>query len=251
MDDFDESYNQAKTYDRMIPWEQRLAREIPFIVSQFQGRTVLDVACSTGRHSFALENHGFKCYGVDVSAGMIAVAKEQASELGSNCQLLLGDAASESLPDLLKENAFPPSYENALLMGNAIANFASRAKCEQLLKNIHNLLVENGIFVTQTINRPETPHYIALRKTNDVIVQRIMVPVIGQEHNIELNVNFINISSVEYERQSVSPLYLFTYEELADLFTKVGFQIMASHGGFNGEEASKAGGETVVWVLKK
>jgi len=43
----------ALVYDDAINWEARLAREMPFLlaaVGDLKGKTVLDIACGTGRH---------------------------------------------------------------------------------------------------------------------------------------------------------------------------------------------------------
>ena len=63
---FDRQYESAKQYDEMVPWDKRLARELPLLLEYLIPGTVLDLACSSGRHSFALEKKGFKAVGVDI-----------------------------------------------------------------------------------------------------------------------------------------------------------------------------------------
>ena len=245
----DDEFIHAEKYDRMINWETRLAREIPFMVKRLIGGNILDVACSTGRHSFELEKHGFSCFGIDKSEGMINLAKKHKDELGSSASFLAVDATDPELETRLE--GFPNAFDGAILLGNAIANMGPNGR--QMLQNVHSLLKPDGRFIIQTVNRPEEPHYLPIRKVDgQTLVQRIMVPVNADEsRNAELHVNIIDCGSLEYVQQNKAPLFMYTFDELQSLLIDTGFKIEETYSGYGLEPVSPEGGRSVLWVLRK
>ncbi|MHA1303972.1 MAG: EamA family transporter [Candidatus Heimdallarchaeaceae archaeon] len=69
--EFFPTLKSALEYDEFISWDSRLNREIPFLLEYLLKGSVIDVACGSGRHSFALEEHGFKMVGIDASKNII------------------------------------------------------------------------------------------------------------------------------------------------------------------------------------
>ena len=60
---------------------QNTLKEVEFLIAElglFQGDSILDIGCGTGRHSIELARRGYKVTGVDVSSGMLAEAKNAA-----------------------------------------------------------------------------------------------------------------------------------------------------------------------------
>lgn len=248
----DDVLEQARNYDSMINWTARIERELPLILDSLPKGKVLDLACASGRHSFALEKHGFEPFGIDISEGMIALAREIAAENGSRVRFINEDLTLPNLKKRLATAGFPTSFEGAILLGNAIANMGSLQSARAVVENVRDLLKDGGRLVLHTINRPKRPHYIALRQLNEqTIVQRIMVPVNDQPHNVELNVNFIDVKTLNYSRQSVSPLYMFTKVEMDDLLKNSGFEIVELFGGFGRETPSDEDGASLVWIAEK
>lgn len=86
----------ARTYDELRPadalWQE--AMDVLVRLGDLRGRRVLDVGCGTGRLAALLvERHGCKVWGVDVSAEMLAVARERVPR-----GVGLKRAAAEDLP---------------------------------------------------------------------------------------------------------------------------------------------------------
>ncbi len=244
-----DEFIHAEKYDKMINWETRLSREIPFMVKRLVKGNILDVACSTGRHSFELEKNGFSCFGIDKSEGMIRVANAHKDEFGSSVSFLAVDATDPELKEHL--DGFPNVFDGAILLGNAISNMGPNGK--QMLLNVHSLLKTDGRFIMQTVNKPEEPHYLPIRKIDgQTLVQRIMVPVnMYETHNAELHVNIIDSGSAKYVQQNKAPLFMYTFEEMRSLLTDTGFKIEEVYSGYGLEPVSPEGGRTVLWVLRK
>lgn len=63
-----------------------------------EGESVLDVGCGSGTTTFMLAKNGLRALGVDISAPMIAHAKNRAAQMKSNAQFLLADATDAAIP---------------------------------------------------------------------------------------------------------------------------------------------------------
>ena len=65
-------------YDAMIDWPKRLAHEGPFYRQLFERhgvRSVIDVACGTGRHAAMFRSWDLRVEGADISPAMIDRAR--------------------------------------------------------------------------------------------------------------------------------------------------------------------------------
>ncbi|MCH8905479.1 MAG: methyltransferase domain-containing protein [Candidatus Heimdallarchaeota archaeon] len=267
MTDQEKEFLHAKTYDEMINWNVRLEREIPLISKELSPGTLLDVACSSGRHSFALENHGFQSFGIDISPSMIQLANELKSENaefeGLQATFHVFDATANDLvsqiADIRSSTDQSTYFDNAILLGNAIANTGSLDAGKRLIKNIFLLLRPGGRFFMQTVHRPSKPHYNPLRKLkNGIIVQRIMVPdpqmpdTELQDHNMVLHVNQINADTAEYESKAAENLfYMYTLAEMTKLLQTTGFGNIETYGGYANEPTTEEDGATIIWIIEK
>lgn len=249
-----DAFISAKAYDKMIPWETRLKREIPLIAEYFLPGTVLDVACSSGRHTFELEKLGFRSLGIDVSEEMIFLAQELKTPNNSVSDFLALDAGQPIL-STIREEGLDTMYDNALLVGNAIANMGNLKAGKQVIRNIYMLLRPGGRFVCQTVYRPSEPYYMPLRKLDDeFLIQRIMVPVFNPDvdHNVDLHVNRISLKNENYEsRKADNHFYMYTGEEFEAMVTQQGFKTIKVYGGYNKEDPKEADGATLVWIFEK
>ena len=75
----------ADVYEAMIDWPKRLAHEEPFYRRLFErlgARSVLDVACGTGRHAAMFHSWGLRVEGADLSPAMIDRARSQLRPAG-------------------------------------------------------------------------------------------------------------------------------------------------------------------------
>ncbi len=69
--------------------------EIPFIIEELKlkpGMRILDMGCGTGRHTVALAQRGFHMTGVDLSSGMLTVARQRAKAVAATVAFIQSDA---------------------------------------------------------------------------------------------------------------------------------------------------------------
>lgn len=79
------------------PFTRNTLAEVDFFLSLFplaKGARILDMGCGTGRHSIELARRGYKVTGVDLSPGMLAVAKRNAVEKGAEVEWIVSDAVT-------------------------------------------------------------------------------------------------------------------------------------------------------------
>ncbi|MHA2503899.1 MAG: methyltransferase domain-containing protein [Candidatus Kariarchaeaceae archaeon] len=266
---------QAIMYDQMINWEARLKRELPKIVEFFDSAngfrgSVLDVACSSGRHSLGLAEIGYQPVGIDISEPFISLANNLAKEhpQGQNCQFFVLDGTQAELVQQFEGTYF----DHAILLGNAIANMGSFEAARQLMRHIFILLKPEGSFFVQTIHRPSQLWYNPLRRRKNAVIQRIMVPVQGQTHNVVLHVNQMVVQEGEValepgpddgddwkepeipyylRKSSDNTFFMFTHDEFVSLVTEIGFDVESVLHHYGSDPVQQIDGETQTWRLRK
>ncbi|MBD3157232.1 MAG: methyltransferase domain-containing protein [Candidatus Lokiarchaeota archaeon] len=138
----------ALAYDHSINWEERLRREIPFIIDtigNIDGKRILDLACGTGRHIIELERQGAEALGIDSSSNMIEKAREIANRHHSDAEFMVADMRDmkESISD---------DFDLVLCLGNSLALLPNLATLQQVVSDVHDVLVSEGMFLYQILN---------------------------------------------------------------------------------------------------
>ncbi len=135
-------------YDRFVDWEGRLAHEMPFfekVLAEHGVRRVLDVACGTGQHAIALAKRGYEVLGVDVSEGMVAQARQNATAAGVKVTFL--QAGFGELLGLVEQ-----SYDVVLCLGNSLPSLLSANSLKDALADMAVVLVPGGLLIVQNLN---------------------------------------------------------------------------------------------------
>lgn len=141
----------AIAYDDAVDWKARLAREMPFLTARLgnpKDKSVLDLACGTGRHSVALALRGAKVVGVDNSKAMISKAKSHA---------LSGEVAPRFILGNMEEfqTIAPGQYDLIICLGNSLALLNDLEGLEKVLSSIYDTLRKDGVFIAQILNFEE------------------------------------------------------------------------------------------------
>ncbi len=136
----------AETYDTVVPdWPgeidfyRGLAAE-----SMAKGQAVLEIACGTGRVAIRLAQDGVDVVGLDLSAAMLAVAREKSREM-SNVRWVEGDMRAFDLGEAFGLVIIPGhSFQNILTADDQVAT----------LRAIRRHLVPQGLLVVH-VDQPE------------------------------------------------------------------------------------------------
>jgi len=143
-------------YDRFVNWEGRLAYEFPFIEQQLTasgGRRVLDTACGTGMHAIALAQRGYDVTGVDLSAGMIERAWENAAAVGSGARFVVagfGELAAGLA--LARGEGVGNGFDALLCLGNSLPHVLTADELHQTLSDFAVVLRPGGLLFIQNRN---------------------------------------------------------------------------------------------------
>jgi demethylmenaquinone methyltransferase/2-methoxy-6-polyprenyl-1,4-benzoquinol methylase len=123
------------------------------------GDVVLDLACGTGDLAIEATRYGGRAIGIDVSAGMLAIARRR--DVGAR----LLRAAAEALP-------FAAAVADAVVCGFALRNFV---EIEPVLAEVARVLRPGGRLAVVEIDRPANPVLQAAHR----IYFETLVPLLG------------------------------------------------------------------------
>ena len=144
----------ADEYDLFVNWPGRLAFELPFLEETLSrapyanaGKpAVLDAACGTGQHALALAERGYPVAGADLSAGMIARARQNALQQGVEVRFEVAGFGD------LAQTYGRESFEAVLCVGNSLPHVLSETELVAALTDIAMVLRPGGLLVLQNRN---------------------------------------------------------------------------------------------------
>jgi SAM-dependent methyltransferase len=100
---------------------------------------LLELACGTGSHAFALEKFGYQILATDYSEDMLVIARERAHRLASSVSFLAQDMTSLSIPE--------SPFDAVICLFDSIGYVATNKRISQVLKGVHDQLRPDGLFV--------------------------------------------------------------------------------------------------------
>ena len=136
----------ADVYEAMIDWPKRLAHEEPFYRRLFErlgARSVLDVACGTGRHAAMFHSWGLRVEGADLSPAMIDRAR---SSFGQPDGLRWAVRAFD------EPIAPAEPFDAAVCVGNSLALAPDMATVERAIRQMLAAVRDGGAIVVQVLN---------------------------------------------------------------------------------------------------
>lgn len=107
-------------------------------------RTALDLGCGTGILAGALAAHGVRSAGVDLSEGMIAIARERFP----GCRFEAAD---------MTDYAPGERFDLVTCTGDALNHLFDPADVAKVIRNVYGYLAEGGYFVFDLLRESEIP----------------------------------------------------------------------------------------------
>jgi len=152
----------AEHYDEN-GFAQHTEAEVDFLLTLYPilpGARILDVGCGTGRHSIALAQRGFRVTGLDISAGMLSVAREKAEAAGVSVEWMHADATRFSLS----------GFDMAICLCEGAVGLIEKGEDAEahdasIFSNIAASLRPNGAFVMTALNG-----YSVIRQMKDEFI---------------------------------------------------------------------------------
>lgn len=142
-DDMSVGRNETIQASPVICYEQELrANTVLGLLAVKPGERVLDIGCGNARDIAKIAERGGQVVGVDISAGMIAAAKQELGRMGmSGITLQVGDATSL---------VFPDAYFDKVLCSEVIEHIPDAS---QALREMRRVLRPGGSLVLSTPNK--------------------------------------------------------------------------------------------------
>lgn len=145
--------NFAAYYDAVIPWDKRLAREMPLLerLAHRAGSRILLPACGTGGHVVALAQRGYRVFGYDSNQDAVEFTRRRI-EAAAGAIAATGGEASVALLGMQEAERRGPIYDAAFCLGNALPSLSGPGQLLAALQGIGAALRPGGIFFTQNLN---------------------------------------------------------------------------------------------------
>jgi cyclopropane fatty-acyl-phospholipid synthase-like methyltransferase len=194
--------------------------EVKFIIDELglePGDSLLDVGCGTGRHAIPLAGYGINVTGLDLSAGMLAQARDYAEKESVRVELIQADATNFQLPQQF-DHAISLCEGSFGLLGD------DDDPCKRdlsILKNIYNCLRPGARILLTVLN--------GFKKVREYTYEDIINGVFDPVHLI----SYEKMSVEESGKKTEITLREkgFTPGELHHLMNRAGFSIMNIWGG--------------------
>ena len=254
----------------MTDWKSRLAFEMPFLeqaLKQHGASSVLDCACGTGWHAIALTQRGYHVAGIDISAAMIARARDNAALKGLTIPFAV--ASFQELRQTVHKR-----FDALLCLGNSLPHLITDEAALDSLANMHHCLRDGGLLILQNLNYDkrwlEKPRWFAVDSgslsgrarppmddagsTNDgELAQSETLVWRFADYGVDLitfNIALFTRSANQGWRVDVqsTPQRPYQKSEIADLLLRAGFHDLAFYGSLKGEafDVSQSGDLVVV-----
>lgn len=195
---------------------------------------VLDLACGTGKITFALGDLGYDMTGVDLSSDMLSVAKDYSCEKGINNILWLCQD--------MREFELYGTVDACVCCLDSINYLTKLKDVEACFKTVHNYLIPNGVFIFD-INTPY--RFETVYGDNAYILESEGSLCAWQnEYNKKTKICKFYLSIFEecengsYERSDEMQIERsYTRAQISALLKKCGFELLQVYGNLEKKEA--------------
>ncbi len=212
---------------------------------------LLELACGTGVHAFALEKLGYKIVATDYSEDMLLCARKKAAQISSSIDFRCQDMRSVKLSD--------EPFDAVICLFDSIGYVQTNEALEQVLQTVRNLLQPEGVFIFEfwhagAMLRYYEPVRIRRWATTDGEILRI------SETKLEYSRQLANVNYSVYEHrndgtyvgfQETQVNRYFLLQEIAAFLSSTGFRLLKSFSGFTENENITDQTWHVVVVAKK
>ena len=225
----------AGIYD---PWSASVVEDIAFYVDEAtrcEG-PVVELAVGSGRIAVPIARAGRRVIGVDLSDGMLAVARALADENGvsSLVELRVGDLRRPPVDERVPLVICP--FRSLLHMPNEVEKLAA-------LRAAHDLLEPGGRLVFDVF----APSSEDISETHGLWLER--EPGIFERADWDEGTRTLRLSVRSGDSAAAMELHWLSEIEWRRLIEKAGFDVAALYGWF--DRRPYRGGEDMIWVCRR
>ncbi len=246
-------FDRSASYERYVPWQPRLAREIPFLESKLRSvnaKEVLDCACGPGRHAVALAQKGFKIVGLDASSEMLMRAASHAGD--ESVELELVEGRFETLPP-----SFAGRFDALICLGNSLSAAGDPAVIEEVVRQFAFALRPGGVAITQTVD-----FSVAAREPVTASPAKHVCDDHGESLFVksfvrvgkQVFIHWVSLEKSDGEWRSDVTLREITVVEprfLQEAFSRSGFSSVESYGAYSGSAFEPGSSRDLILVARR
>lgn len=200
---------------------------------------VLDMACGTGRHSLLFAKKGLNVTAVDLSKSMISVAMDKAKAENLNIIFIQND---------LRYFAHTGNFDLAVNLFTSFGYFESDEENFKILNTAYNHLKAGGYFVLDFFNKFFVEKNLVLESHNKIENREVI-----QKRKIDglRVIKEITISDNGNSKKYYESVRMFSYDELLNELTRIGFAIEKTFGDFHGNKFDQFSSPRIIIIAKK
>ena len=223
----------ARVYD---PWSTSVVEDVPFYVEEAvrSGGPELELGVVTGRIAVPVAAAGVDVVGVDLSAGMLAVARERAALAGVQLDLRHGD---------MRDPPVAGTFQLVLCPFRSLLHMETDGDRRAALRAVARHLAEGARFVFDVF----TPGADDIADTHGRWLER--EPGIWEraDWNEDTRTLILRLRSAEGETEM--SLAWLSVPEWKELLRDEGFVVDAVYGWF--DRSPWRGGEDSIWICRR
>lgn len=202
------------------------------------GGRLLELACGSGRVLVPLARAGYELTGVDTSASMLELARQQLQESGvaTRCRLVEQNICTMALGQ---------RFHLAFIALGSFAHLTLRKEQQQALANIHGHLYPGGTFIIDISNAEarymeelsgQILHQGTWQRSDGTYLTHFVSPASStQKHLLELTHFYDQHSQGGTVQRTIATthLYLFERNEIELLLEQAGFVVKDIYGDYD------------------
>jgi SAM-dependent methyltransferase len=225
----------ARLYD---PWSRSVTEDVGFYVSEARRvePPVVELGVGTGRIAVPIASQGIRVIGVDSSAGMLEVCREQAEIAGvaELVELRLGDLRAPKLSERV---------ELVLCPFRSYLHLRSDEERLGALRAARELLLDGGRLIFDVF----APAADDIEETHGRWLER--EPEIYERADWDTGSRTLTLSVRGPSGETTMTLAWLAADEWRELLGRAGFEVEALYGWF--DRRPFRGGEDMVWIVRR
>lgn len=251
------SEEMAEWYDEMYCDKKTTQKQTKFLDKIFKKsgvKSVLDVACGTGRHTIELKKMGYETTGMDLEQGMIKYAKKLSAKEGLEINFKVQD---------MRKFALKKKFDAVIIFYTAFAYLDSNEDVINALKSVNKHLKKNGILIIETMfGWPKIIKGKFKTKISDKIIKGNKTYEVKDENSLDSINNYMYCTQTHVRKigskklkvlkdDKPTKLRLYFPNELDLFYRMTGFQAIDFFGDTNAHKLSRKYSERLIAVAKK
>lgn len=251
------SKEMAEWYDQMYCDEEKTKKQLKFLDKIFRKekmKSVLDIACGTGRHTIGLKKMGYETMGIDLEPAMLNQAKKLSEAEGLKLEFKLQD---------MRKIKLNKKFDAAIIFYTAFAYLNSNEDVIKTLKSIHKHLKKNGVLIIDTmfgwpmlVKGTFDPKFTEKMKKGDRSYEfrdeNSLDPINNYLYTKQTHVRKIEGGNLKILKdKKPTKLRLYFPNELTLFFKLTGFQEVDFFGDVEGHKLSEKHCDRLIVIAKK